>query len=228
MNDIVNEMLRNIELWRFLCCYQLSTEYFLANIRQSLVLNDGSFQNASSLRASASDSNLLCGRNAPLARSLSSDDLLISRTSSFLDPPQTTGTEETTKHKSLSIYNFSNKKTVSQKSIGSPSPSSRAGSDQRIDCAGSLDEKEFKEQTSSSRSYFGDLFSRKPSISSTKDHQALAKEKFRRRTVSSSNLFPPRSGKSGRAELHRSNSQDQSKQSFFQIFSKKQEPIDED
>ncbi|KAK3854970.1 hypothetical protein Pcinc_038594 [Petrolisthes cinctipes] len=184
--------------------------------------------NASSLRACASDSNLLCGRNAPLARSLSSDELLISRTSSFLDPPQTTGTEETTKHKTLSIYNFSNKKSVSQKSVGSPSPSSRAGSDQQLDSAGSLDENEFKEQTSSSRSYFGDLFSRKPSISSTKDHQAQAQEKFRRRTVSSSNLFPPRSGKSGRGELHRSNSQGHSKQSFFQIFSKKQEPIDED
>lgn len=54
-----------------------------------------------------------------------------------------------------------------------------------------------------------------------------AQEKFKRRTVSSGNLFPTKPGTSGRKELSRTASQDQPRHSIFQIFSKKQERIDE-
>lgn len=85
-----------------------------------------------------------------------------------------------------------------------------------------------KMQPRSKSSYFTDMFSRKPPPASSKEQkQTLAQDMFKRRTVSSGNLFPVRGGLSNR-EFQRSNSQEQSKQSLFQIFSKKQERIEED
>lgn len=195
----------------------------------------------SGMRPSSSDSMLFCGHNAPLARSRSSDDLLISRSSTLLDPSESPLPEENTKPRSLSSYDFASRKCVPLKVIGpqgsfSQDKQSRslASSNVAIDQAGmsrSLGEGDFKEQVTSSKGYF-DFFSRKPQPSTsatfTKDKTALAaQEKFKRRTVSSGNLFPTKPGTSGRKELSRTASQDQPRQSIFQIFSKKQERIDE-
>ncbi|KAG7173019.1 Transmembrane and coiled-coil domain-containing protein 4-like, partial [Homarus americanus] len=189
---------------------------------------------ASCLRASASDSTLLCGRNAPLARSFSSDDLHMSRTSSSYDQQDSTQPQDAHRHRTLSSYDLASKKCVpfgdigSQGSISEDSTKSLSSSDQQVNQAGITSNQEkhdIKKKTS--KPFFGDLLSRKPSPAVGKDHQTLAQDKFKRRTVSSSNLFPTRPGPSGRREFHRSNSQEQSKQSFFQIFSRKQEPIDE-
>ncbi|KAK8395637.1 hypothetical protein O3P69_005623 [Scylla paramamosain] len=198
-------------------------------------------EDISGIRPSSSDSMLFCGHNAPLARSRSSDDLLISRSSTLLDPSGSPLPEENTKPRSLSSYDFASRKCVPLKVIGpqcsfSQDKQSRslASSNVQIDQAGmsrSLGEVDFKEQVTSSKGYF-DFFSRKsqPSTGTTfsKDKNTLAaQEKFKRRTVSSGNLFPTKPGTSGRKELSRTASQDQPRHSIFQIFSKKQERIDE-
>ncbi|MPC35266.1 Transmembrane and coiled-coil domain-containing protein 4 [Portunus trituberculatus] len=198
-------------------------------------------QDVSGMRPSSSDSMLFCGHNAPLARSRSSDDLLISRSSTLLDHSESPLPEENTKPRSLSSYDFASRKCVPLKVIGpqgsfSQDKQSRSlvSSTVAIDQAGmsrSLGEADFKEQVTSSKGYF-DIFSRKPQPSTgpafTRDKNTLAaQEKFKRRTVSSGNLFPTKPGTSGRKELSRTASQDQPRQSIFQIFSKKQERIDE-
>ncbi|KAG0723291.1 Transmembrane and coiled-coil domain-containing protein 4 [Chionoecetes opilio] len=191
----------------------------------------------SAMRPSSSDSMLVCGHNAPLARSRSSDDLLRSRSSTLLDPSESPLPEENTKPRSLSSYDFATKKCVPLKAVGHQlSPHdirsrSLASSNVQIDQAGmsrSLGEPEFKEQVAS-KGYF-DFLTRKPQPSTytSTDKATLAQDKFKRRTVSSGNLFPNKPRTSGRRELSRNNSQDQPRrQSFFQIFSKKQERIDE-
>lgn len=85
---------------------------------------------------------------------------------------------------------------------------------------------DFKEENTS-KSFFGDFLPRKSTPPATKDRQTLAQDMFKRRTISSGNLFPTRPKTPGRKEFQRSSSQDQPKQSLFQIFSRKQEPIDE-
>lgn len=194
-------------------------------------------QDHSGLRPSSSDSMLFCGHNAPLARSRSSDDLLISRSSTLQDPSESPVPEENTKPRSLSSYDFASRKCVPLKVVGPQSSFSHdtrsrslASSNVQMDQAGmsrSLGEVEFKEQVAS-KGYF-DFLTRKsqPSTSISQEKSSLAQEKFKRRTVSSGNLFPTKPGTSGRRELSRTTSQDQSRQSFFQIFSKKQERIDE-
>ena len=185
------------------------------------------------MRPSSSDSMLFCGHNAPLARSQSSHDLLISRSSTFLDPSESPLPEENTKPRSLSSYDFASRKCVPLKAVGSQLSFSQdtgsrslASSTLQIDQAGmsrSLGEAEFKEEVAS-KGYF-DFFNRKPQPS--KDKTSLAQDSFKRRTVSSGNLFPSKPGVSGRKELSRTTSQDQPRQSIFQMFSKKQERIDE-
>lgn len=192
------------------------------------------------LRPSSSDSTLLCGHNAPLGRSRSSDDLLISRSTTLQDPSESPVPEETNKPRSLSSYDFATRRCVPQlKTQMSFSKDSRskslASSTLQIDEAGmsrSLGEADFKEQVTASKGYF-DFLTRKSQPNSSqpgKEQQSttLAQEKFKRRTVSSGNLFPSKVNSTGRRELSRTGSQDQSsRQSFFHIFSKKQERIDE-
>lgn len=150
-------------------------------------------QDQGGLRPSSSDSTLLCGRNAPLGRSRSSDDLLISRSSTLLDPSESPLPEETNKPRSLSSYDFASRRCVPLKSQASFSQDTRsnslASSTVQIDEAGlsrSLGEADFKEQVAS-KGYF-DFFTRKsqPNTTLGKEQQAtLAQEKFKRRTVSS-------------------------------------------
>lgn len=191
---------------------------------------------ATGLRASTSDSTLLCGRDAPLARSFSSDDLHTPRTSSSYDQ-QDVGSEHVPRHRTLSSYDLSSKKCVRLGNIGpqtsisqdSVKSKSLASSNQQINQAGMTVDQEIIDvrEQNTSKTFFGDFLARKPTPPVNKDRQTLAQDMFKRRTISSGNLFPTRPKASGRKELHRSSSQDQPKHSLFQIFSRKQEPIDE-
>lgn len=195
------------------------------------------YQDTSGLRTSTSDSMLMCDRDAARARSLSSDNLLASRPSSSHDEPETSGSE-VRRHRTLSSYDLASKKCKPLGSIGPQGSFSQeytksrslTSSDQHISELGktasqeNLDDKE----QSVSKKFFGLFSSKSPPPPAKKDQQKLAQEMFKRRTVSSGNLFPNKSSlPSKRGELSRSSSQDQPKQSLFQIFSKKHEPIDE-
>lgn len=194
------------------------------------------------LRTSSSDSRLLCGRDAPLARAYSSDDLLLPRTAS--SQLSKSSAEDLSTLRTFSSTDLSSKDFSSSGDIGSPKPfvrelprgrtlsSSNLLLGNRLSSSSSSSSDQVpgddKMQPRSKSSYFTDMFSRKPPSASSKEQkQTLAQDMFKRRTVSSGNLFPVKGGLSNR-EFQRSNSQEQSKQSLFQLFSKKQERIDED
>ncbi|XP_045624014.1 transmembrane and coiled-coil domain-containing protein 4 [Procambarus clarkii] len=192
----------------------------------------------SELRTSTSDSTLVCGRDAPLSRSFSSDDLHISRSTSSCDQQDNVNLQDITKHRTLSSYDLASKKCIPlgdigpRSSISHESVKSLASSDQHVNQAGIIYDQEamdVKEQTTS-KPFFGNFLSRKhthPPQVVYREHQTLAQDMFKRRTMSSGNLFATKPGQPGKIGLQRSNSQDQSKQSIFQIFSRKQEPIEE-
>ncbi|KAK8752663.1 hypothetical protein OTU49_006707, partial [Cherax quadricarinatus] len=183
----------------------------------------------SQLRTSTSDSTLLCGHDAPLARSFSSDDLHISRSTSY-DQQDNVYSRDLTRHRTLSSYDLASKKCIPLGETGHQfsisHESIRASSDQHINRAGmasSQDKFDVKEQT-----VLGNFSSKKPPTPTiNKDRQTLAQDMFKRRTLSSGNLFPTRPGSVGKGAFQRSNSQDQSKPSLFHIFSRRQEPIEE-
>lgn len=184
------------------------------------------------IRTSTSDSFLLCGRDAPLTRSYSTDDILMAA----CDDELSKMVSEETKSRARSSSDIMQKSMADvgrQGSVLQHTMKTRE-SLEALNCCAHLSEREQESRdTVRSKPFFGDLFSKKPaapaiSKEQPKTQQVFAQERFKRRTVSSSNLFLPRTSSVGKREFLRSSSQDQSKGSFFQFFTRKQEPIDED
>ncbi|KAK7002161.1 Transmembrane and coiled-coil domain-containing protein 4, partial [Halocaridina rubra] len=189
---------------------------------------------SSGMRPSASDSTLLCGKNAPLTRSYSTDDVLMASSHDELGKL----VSEETKARTRSASDLVLRKTLldaHNQEFVLPELSALKHPMEEIDSVSKLPSEMEKEvgHTPKSRGLFGDFFSRKSSVTACKDQhppptQKIAQDKFKRRTASSSNLFQTKTSSVGKREFLRSSSQDQSKGSFFHIFSRKQEPIDED
>ncbi|XP_068249895.1 transmembrane and coiled-coil domain-containing protein 4-like [Palaemon carinicauda] len=186
-----------------------------------------------SLRTSTSDSFLLCGRDAPLTRSYSTDDILMAASDDNLSKKISEDTKSRARSSSdlmqKSIADVGRRGSVLQQTMKTRE------SLEALNCSSpQLSEREpDSKESQKSKPFFSDLFSKKPAPPTNSEEQpktqpAFAQERFKRRTVSSSNLFLPRTSSVGKREFLRSSSQDQGKGSFFQFFSRKQEPIEED